>query len=123
MSPPSKKPSTSDVFNKGTHPDSGVSVELLVTDKAEAILFHDRVFLKELSWLEYNLDNSTLTLVMEDGDVRDFGIPVDPQLGKYLQNAYQVLMVNTEGKKDITEADLQDPNLKEEYMPLIIHRG
>ena len=96
------------------HPSLGLRAELVVNDRAEAMVLHNMPFDKELSWLEYDLDSSRLEFVMEDGDVRDFGLPVDPLLSKYLQNAYQVLMVLMNEKTH--------EHSEEGYWPLIIHR-
>jgi len=101
-------------YNKGTSPDKSMKVELIVNDAAEAFVFHDKPFTKQLSWLEYDLDNSKLDFIMNDGDIRNFGIPVDPHLSKYLQNSFQVLMVQMDEKTgEPVEGD---------YFPLIIHR-
>ena len=56
-----------------------------------------------------------MDFVMNDGDVRNFGIPVDPKLKKYLQNSFQILMVQMDDKSgDPVEGD---------YFPIIIHRA
>ncbi|MCB9988675.1 MAG: hypothetical protein H6868_04980 [Rhodospirillales bacterium] len=100
-------------YNKGT--DRDVNVELVVNDRAEAIVFHNKPFKKKLSWLEFDLDTNKLDLVMNDGDTRSYGIAVDPKLTKYMQNAFQVLMV------------LMNENTGEpeggEYFPLILHKA
>lgn len=96
------------------HPRMGVRTELLVNDRAEAILLHDKPFDTEISWFEYDLDSSRLEFIMEDGDIRDFGIAIDRQLAKYLQNTYQILLVQVDKESGEYE--------EEEYFPLIIHR-
>ncbi len=102
-------------YNKGTNADNGMNAELVVNELAQAMIKHDQPFKEELSWLEYDLDTSKLDFIMEDGDVRNFGIPVDPALAKYLQNAFQVLMVLVDpDSKNVKEGD---------YYPLIIHRA
>ena len=101
-------------FNKGRHPDHDIKVELIVNDRAEAMVLHDKPFFKELAWLEFNLDDHKLEFIMDDGDIRNFGIPIDPDLSKYLQNSFQVLMVEmNEETGEPTEGA---------YLPLIIHR-
>ena len=94
--------------------DSNMKVELVVNDRAEAIVFHNKPFTKNLSWLEFDLDTNKLQFIMNDGDVRDFGIPVAPELAKHMQNAFQVLMVLMDDKTKKP----QEGN----YIPLIIHR-
>jgi hypothetical protein len=95
--------------------DEGVKVELVVNDRAEAAVLHSKPFSKELSWLEFDLDSNKLDFILEDGELRTFGIPVHPDLSKYLQNAFQVLMVEVDEKTGDRD--------NEHYMPLIIHRA
>jgi len=95
--------------------DADVKVELVVNDRAEAFIFHNKPFRKRLSWLEYDLDSHRLDFIMNDGDVRNFGIPVNPQFGKYLQNSFQVLLVQ------LDEGTGQP--LGGNYFPLIIHKA
>lgn len=102
-------------YNQATDPDMNMKVELYVNDRAEAFIFHDKPFAKQLSWLEYDLDEDKMDFVMNDGDVRNFGIPVDPKLKKYLQNSFQILMVQMDEESgDPVEGD---------YFPIIIHRA
>ena len=98
----------------GPKPAGDMSIELVVNDRAEAFVFHDKPFGKKLSWLEYDLGGSKLDFVMNDGEIRNFGIPVDPQLAKYLQNAFQVLMVQM-------DVETGEP-VEGDYYPLILHR-
>jgi len=102
-------------YNEGHNLDMDMKVEFLVNDRAEATVLHDKPFSKKLSWLEYDLDSSKLEFILEDGDVRNFGIPVHPKLAKYMQNAYQVLMIQMDEKTG-------EP-LDGGYYPLIIHRA
>ena len=103
-------------YNKGHAPDDDdMRVELAVNDRAEAIVFHNKPFAKIISWLEFDLDTSRLTFIMDDGDSRDFGIPVHPKLARYMQNAFQVLMVYME--------DSSDEPIEGGYIPLMIHRA
>lgn len=110
---PSKKTEKQAVPNTGK--DGDMKVELVVNDRAEAAVLHNKPFTKKLSWLEFDLDSNRLDFVMNDGDIRNFGIPVHPNLAKYMQNAFQVLMVEVDEKTGNRD--------KEHYMPLIIHRA
>lgn len=94
--------------------DGDLEVELVVNDRAEATLFHNMPFKATPSWFEYDLDDSRLDFIMNEGDIRSFGIPVDPDLNKYMQNAYQVLVV-------LKDKETSEPE-EGSYLPLIIHR-
>ena len=103
-------------YNKGHAPDdTDMNVELAINDRAEAIVFHNKPFSRPVSWLEFDLDTSRLTFIMDNGDVRDFGIPVRPELARYMQNAFQVLMVQM--------SDENSEPVEGGYLPLMIHRA
>lgn len=100
--------------SQAMHPTLDMKAELIVNEVAEAMVLHNKPFHKELSWLEYDLTTSRLDFIMEDGDIRDFGLAVDPQLSNYLQNAHQVLMVLVDETSETAK--------EEGYLPLIIHK-
>ena len=52
-----------------TEAPEDVKLELVVNEKAEAFVFHNKAFRKKLSWLEYDLDGSRLDFIMNDGDI------------------------------------------------------
>lgn len=101
----------------GAQPASGpqMRVELAINDRAEAIIFHSQPFPHDLSWLEFDLDSSRLSFIMREGAIRDFGIAVRPELARYMQNAFQVLMV-------LMDEENGEP-IEGGYIPLIIHRA
>ena len=88
-------------------------VELFIGNGAEVCVFHDRPFSKTVSWLEYDTANSKVDFVMEDGDIRNFGIAVDRKLRAYFLNTHLVSMIqmNPVTKKVENGVDL----------PLIVH--
>jgi len=94
--------------------DFDMNIYHVVDNNAAVYIYHSRPFSKELSWLEYNLDTQSLDFIMDDGDIRNFGMPVDPGYGKYLQNnhAISVILENAEGEP-----------VSGESIPLIIHRA
>lgn len=113
-----KKPSPAAAMaaESGGHQDDGsLQVDLAVNDRAETFIFHYKPFDKTLSWLEFDMDSGRVNFVMDDGEHRDFGIPVRPELGKYLQNAHQVLLV----LMDMKTGQPVGGN----YYPLLIHRA
>lgn len=110
-------PPSSPHYNQGTNADTDMKVLFVINDRAEAMVYHDKPFSKDLSWLEYNLDTSKLDFVLEDGDTRNFGIDVDPKVSKLLQNAYQIRMVLA----DMIDGEQPAPKAAG-FFPLIIHR-
>lgn len=95
--------------------DPAFKLNLAINDQARVVIFHNKNFRKKLSWLEFNISTNRLDFVMNDGDVRNFGIAVAPDLSKYMQNSFQVLMILTND----TTGEHEGGN----YYPLIIHRN
>lgn len=92
-----------------------VKVELVINDRAEAFIFHNKPFKRQISWIEFDLDTNKLNFVMNDGDMRNFSLVVKKDMSKYLQNAYQILTV-------LTDEQSGEP-VEGEYFPIIIHRA
>lgn len=92
--------------------DNAVNVRLVIGDSGSAYVVYDRPFNKIMSWFEYDLDKNSLEFVMEDGEVRNFGIPVSREVGKYLQNTQIISFVH------MTDDRINDAS----DFPLIIHR-
>ncbi len=110
------QPPAQQEFNKGHAPDDrDMKVELAVNDRAEAIVFHSKHFTYPLAWLEFDLDSNRLDFILKNGELRNFGIPVRPDLAKYMQNAFQILMVYMDEKTG-------EP-IEGGYFPLMIHRS
>lgn len=106
-------PSAPIAGTRAENPDMDMTIDLFIHQGAEVCVFHDKPFTKSLSWLEYDTKTNMIDFVMEDGDVRNFGIPVDASLKKYFHNAHLVSIVlwNAVTKKAESGVDL----------PLIIH--
>lgn len=94
--------------------DPDFKLNLAVNEQARVVIFHNKPFRMKLSWLEFDLNKNRLDFVMNDGSIRNFGIPVSPDLSKYIQNAFQVLMVLLDEKTGEPEGGT--------YFPVIIHR-
>jgi|GEM_PF-2209145 len=75
------------------NPDTDMTLDLFITDQAEVCIIHDRPFTIELSWLEYNSKNSQVDFVLDDGQIRNFGIPVLQEFRAYFHNAHVVNLV------------------------------
>jgi hypothetical protein len=91
--------------------DMDMQVHCVLADGPSVWIFHDKPFSKTLSWLEYDLKTSRLDFVLEDGDIRNFGIPVEPRFGAHMQNVHTVPVV-LRNKDDMLDGD---------NYPLIIH--
>ncbi len=102
-------------YTDGTTFEQEVRVDLVINDKAEVMIFHNKPFRRQISWIEYDLDTNKLSFIMNDGDSRNFGIFVKEEMTKYLQNTYQILAVLMDEKSG-------EP-IEGEYFPLIIHRA
>lgn len=109
---PTARPSN---YMDGTAFETEMKVELMINDQAEVLIFHNKPFNKRISWIELDLDHNKLDFVMNDGDQRNLGLIIKKDLTKYLQNAYQILMVLTDDKTG--------QPVEGEYFPLIMHRA
>jgi hypothetical protein len=94
--------------------DPGFKVDLVVNEGAKVAVFHNRPFRKNLSWLEFDMNESRLEFVMDDGGTRNFGTSIPGHFTKEMQNAHQVLMV-------LMDEDAGEP-VASGFFPLIVHR-
>lgn len=95
------------------HPDMRIEVYMALGDDDNVYIIHDKPFQKTLSWIEYDSEEHKLDFIMEDGDLRDFGIPVNP--------SFQPHLINTE---TIAVAEVDNGVLKNGGMfPLMKHGG
>ena len=102
-------------YTDGTPFEREVRVDLVINDQAEVLIFHNKPFTRQISWIEYDLDTNKVSFIMNDGDSRNFGILVKEGMEKYLKNTYQILVVLMDDKTG-------EP-VEGEYYPLIIHRA
>lgn len=101
-------------FVSGVDANNKLDVEVAVNDKGKVVVFHNRPFKNEVSWFEFDLDNSKFDFIMGNGEIRNASLPLDPRMAKYMQNTHQVLMVLIDPKTgEATQGN---------YVPLIIHR-
>ncbi|PCI00802.1 MAG: hypothetical protein COB76_02775 [Alphaproteobacteria bacterium] len=100
---------------QGTAHETPKDIEafLLLDNPNDAYIFHEHSFGATLSWLEYDLETGRLDFIAEDGDLRNFGIPVSKDIGAYLQNIHSICVAHKSGGNVISEVDL----------PLITHRS
>lgn len=88
-------------------------VDIAVKEDGRVVVFHNKPFKKDLAWMEYNMGQDSVEFVMDDGDIRDIGIPVNKDMKKYMHNTHQVLMVLLDDETGQAKEGY--------YIPLIIH--
>ncbi len=102
-------------FVYGVTDDNPLNIEVAINEDGRVILFHDKVFKNDLSWLEFDLGTNELDFILDGGLMRNFGMPLDHSVAKHMQNTHQVLTVLLDEKTG---------NAKEgHYIPLIIHQS
>jgi WD40 repeat protein len=89
-----------------------VRVELVVNDRGEPLVFHNRPLGTPLARVEFNVSRARLTLRFKDRSARDLGFPSSPGFTAYLENADRILMVLTGEKGEPVEG---------EYFPLLVY--
>jgi hypothetical protein len=98
----------------GVDENNHLDIDVVVNEKGKVVIFHNRPFKNEVSWFEFDLTSNQLDFVLDDGDIRNAGLPLTRDVSKYMQNSHQILMV------------LLDHNTGEatqgNYIPLVIHR-
>lgn len=101
-------------FVVGVDNNNPLSIEVATDEVGRVIIFYNKPFKCEISWFEYNLENSKLDFILEGGEVRDAGMKLAPTISKNMQNSHQILTVLL----DDETGDASEGN----YVPLIIHR-
>lgn len=87
-------------------------IEVGVKQDGKVAVFHNKPFKNDLSWIEYDIGRNAIEFVMDDGEVRDVGVPVNAEIAKNMHNSHQVLMVLLDDNGQPKEGY---------YIPLIIH--
>lgn len=90
-------------------------MQVAAMDDGRVAMFHSHPFKKDISWFEFDLSTNNLNFVLDDGNTRDIGMPLNQNVAKNMQNSHQILMVLMDPKT----GDAKEGN----YVPLIIHRS
>ena len=101
-------------FVYGVDEKNDLDIEVGVNEAGRVVVFHNRVFKNDIAWFEFDLETRKLDFILDDGAIRDIGLPLDPQITKYMHNAHQILMV-------LVDAETKD-HKEGHYVPLIIHK-
>lgn len=97
----------------GVDDDNPLDVEIAINESGRVVFFHDKPFKGELSWLEFNTGDCHLNFVMGDGASRQIGMPLAPEISKYMHNTHQILTILMDDKTGEAK--------KGQYIPLILH--
>lgn len=100
-------------FVYGVTEDSKLELEVAVDDTGKCLIFYNKPFKNDVSWLEFDLDTCRLSFVLDSGDVRNIGIPLSPGVSKNMQNSHQVLMILMDDETGLSKEG--------RYIPLILH--
>ncbi|MCB9982399.1 MAG: hypothetical protein H6861_01820 [Rhodospirillales bacterium] len=100
-------------FVIGAETDNPLYVEVAIKDDGRVVLFHDKPFKKPISWFEFDLNTNKFDFIMENGELRDFGLPLRQSVAKHMQNSHQILTVLLD--------DESGEGKEGHYIPLIIH--
>lgn len=102
-------------FIKRDENETPLDIDIVVQNDAKVVIFHNREFIKPISWYEFDLTTLNLLFVMEDGESRDAGVQMTPQIAKNMQNSHQILTILMDDESGEAEEG--------QFVPLIIHRG
>lgn len=102
-------------FIDGYDPARGLDLDVAIKEDGRVVVYHSLPFTKDVSWFEFDLSTNKLDFIMDDGDIRDVGLPLSHSVAKHMQNSHQILMV-------LMDAESGQP-VKGFYIPLVIHRS
>ena len=102
-------------FVYGVDENNHLDIEVAIKEDGRVVIFHNRVFKNDLSWFEFDLETNKLDFVLDDGDLRDIGLPLSQAVAKHMQNSHQILMVLLDNET----GEAKEGN----YIPLIIHQS
>ncbi len=102
-------------FVEGVDKKNPLDIEVAVNEQGKVVVFHNRKFKQPVSWFEFDLGTYKLDFILDDGKMRDAGLPLTQNVAKYMQNAHQILMVFIDN--DTGEAT------EGHYVPLILHKN
>ncbi len=101
-------------FVYGAVKDNPLHIEVAIKEDGRVVVSHDKPFKNDISWFEFDLGTNKFDFVMDEGELRDFGMPLDQSVAKHMQNSHQVMMILL----DDDTGEAKEGN----YIPLILHR-
>lgn len=112
----SERPPTDSLvdFVAGVEKGNPLDLEISVDDRGRVIMFYDKKFTTDISWFEYEVNESQLNFIIGDGEIRDIGLPLAPAISKHMQNSHQILTIYMDDETGEAHEG--------RYIPLIIHK-
>lgn len=104
----------SDFVYGGASKEDPLFMEVAIKEDGRVVLFHNKPFKNDLSWMEFDLGTNELNFVLDDGDIRDLGLPLKKEVAKHMQNSHQILMVLLDDRTGEAKEG--------HYIPLIIRK-
>jgi len=100
-------------FAEGVDADNPLEIEVAIDHVGKILVFHNKKFTKDIAWFEFDLQTNKLDFIMDDGEIRDAGLPLQEKVAKHMQNSHQIHMIlYNEATKEVTKGN---------YVPLILH--
>lgn len=106
-------PSSTIAGVRAENADMDMMVDMFISDESEVCILHDKPFTKTLSWIEYDTQTSKVEFILEDGDIRNFGIPIDRKYRAYFHNTHIVNLLQWNPATKEVESGME--------LPLIVH--
>ena len=88
------------------HPDMEIAMEMCVAMDDTVCVIYNKPFVKELSWVEYDTSDHRLDFIMEDGDIRNFGIPVPTSVQPYMVGKPFIAFIKEEDELLVDEVEI-----------------
>ena len=100
-------------FVYGADEDHPLHIEVAIKEDGRVVVFHDKPFKRDIAWFEFDLGTNMFDFIMDDGKLRNFGMPLNPSVARHMQNSHQVMMVLLDGNTGEAKEG--------SYIPLILH--
>jgi len=91
--------------------DQDVEVYMVLGEDNYVYILHDAPFAKTISWIEYDEMIQKIDFIMEDGDLRNFKVSVDPRFSPYLKTMDSIAVA------EVSNGEFRDGN----EVPLVRH--
>lgn len=76
-----------------------MGVDLVVNEKSDIWLLHDKPFAEIVKWIEFHQDLNKVILIMASGKQQELGMVVPEDIAKDLRHGRQIYLVHMQDKK------------------------